>query len=121
MAYTTASPPCATLICPSSSVLHHVLRMVMFMNTEVNFLGQLRHPNLVKLIGYCCEDDHIFLVYEFMFRGSLENHLFRKTGAPLSWPTRMMIAFGAAKGLAFLHNAERPVIYRDFKTSNNCK
>ncbi|KAG0457734.1 hypothetical protein HPP92_022891 [Vanilla planifolia] len=36
--------------------------------TEVNFLGQLRHPNLVKLIGYCCEDDHRLLVYEFMFR-----------------------------------------------------
>ncbi|XP_027928360.1 probable serine/threonine-protein kinase PBL8 [Vigna unguiculata] len=86
--------------------------------TEVNFLGQLRHPNLVKLIGYCCEDDHRLLVYEFMFRGSLENHLFRKATVPLSWATRMMIAFGAAKGLAFLHNAERPVIYRDFKTSN---
>ncbi|XP_073037921.1 probable serine/threonine-protein kinase PBL8 isoform X1 [Primulina eburnea] len=90
--------------------------------TEVNFLGQLRHPNLVKLIGYCCEDDHRLLVYEFMFRGSLENHLFRsrhpETTAPLSWSTRMMIALGAAKGLAFLHNAERPVIYRDFKTSN---
>ncbi|XP_038988291.1 probable serine/threonine-protein kinase PBL8 isoform X2 [Phoenix dactylifera] len=86
--------------------------------TEVNFLGQLRHPNLVKLIGYCCEDDHRLLVYEFMFRGSLENHLFRKTAAPLSWATRMSIALGAAKGLAFLHNAERPVIYRDFKTSN---
>ncbi|KAL2899714.1 putative serine/threonine-protein kinase PBL8 [Bienertia sinuspersici] len=86
--------------------------------TEVNFLGQLRHPNLVKLIGYCCEDDHRLLVYEFMFRGSLENHLFRKAVSPLSWSTRMMIALGAAKGLAFLHNAERPVIYRDFKTSN---
>ncbi|XP_074559626.1 putative serine/threonine-protein kinase PBL8 [Curcuma longa] len=86
--------------------------------TEVNFLGQLRHPNLVKLIGYCCEDDHRLLVYEFMFRGSLENHLFRKTTAPLSWATRMSIALGAAKGLAFLHNAERPIIYRDFKTSN---
>ncbi|KAL9425752.1 hypothetical protein AB3S75_032672 [Citrus x aurantiifolia] len=86
--------------------------------TEVNFLGQLRHPNLVKLIGYCCEDDHRLLVYEFMFRGSLENHLFRKATVPLAWATRMMIAFGAAKGLAFLHNAERPVIYRDFKTSN---
>lgn len=48
--------------------------------TEVNFLGQLRHPNLVKLIGYCCEDDHRLLVYEFMFRGSLENHLFRSMG-----------------------------------------
>ncbi|KAM7264910.1 hypothetical protein ACFE04_002593 [Oxalis oulophora] len=86
--------------------------------TEVNFLGQLRHTNLVKLIGYCCEDDHRLLVYEFMFRGSLENHLFRKATVPLSWSTRMMIALGAAKGLAFLHNAERPVIYRDFKTSN---
>ncbi|PKA61814.1 Serine/threonine-protein kinase [Apostasia shenzhenica] len=76
--------------------------------TEVNFLGQLRHPNLVKLIGYCCEDDHRLLVYEFMFRGSLENHLFRKTAAPLPWATRMSIALGAAKGLAFLHTAERP-------------
>ncbi|KAI4324565.1 hypothetical protein MLD38_030043 [Melastoma candidum] len=86
--------------------------------TEVNFLGQLRHTNLVKLIGYCCEEDHRLLVYEFMFRGSLENHLFRKVKSVLPWATRMMIALGAAKGLAFLHNAERPVIYRDFKTSN---
>ncbi|KAF5750696.1 hypothetical protein HS088_TW03G01035 [Tripterygium wilfordii] len=52
--------------------------------TEVNFLGQLRHPNLVKLIGYCCEDDHRLLVYEFMFRGSLENHLFRKEKQSIS-------------------------------------
>ncbi|KAK3119613.1 hypothetical protein QOZ80_9AG0672830 [Eleusine coracana subsp. coracana] len=86
--------------------------------TEVNFLGQLRHPNLVKLIGYCCEDDHRLLVYEFMFRGSLENHLFRKTAWTLPWATRMSIALGAAKGLACLHNAQKPVIYRDFKTSN---
>lgn len=44
---------------------------------EVNFLGQLCHPNLVKLIGYCLEDEHRLLVYEFMPKGSLENHLFR--------------------------------------------
>jgi len=44
---------------------------------EVNFLGDLVHPNLVKLIGYCIEDDQRLLVYEFMPRGSLENHLFR--------------------------------------------
>jgi serine/threonine protein kinase len=36
----------------------------------------------------------------------------------LPWGTRMKIAIGAAKGLAFLHGAEKPVIYRDFKTSN---
>lgn len=85
---------------------------------EVNFLGDLLHPNLVKLIGYCIEDDQRLLVYEFMPRGSLENHLFRRS-LPLPWSVRMKIALGAAKGLAFLHEeAERPVIYRDFKTSN---
>ncbi|KAJ4979558.1 hypothetical protein NE237_010338 [Protea cynaroides] len=87
---------------------------------EVNYLGQLYHPNLVKLIGYCLEDEHRLLVYEFMPRGSLENHLFRRGSyfQPLSWNLRMKVAFGAAKGLAFLHGAETKVIYRDFKTSN---
>ncbi|KAG6519649.1 hypothetical protein ZIOFF_023146 [Zingiber officinale] len=42
----------------------------------------------------------------------------QETAAPLSGATRMPIAFGAAKGLAFLHNDERPVIYHDFNTSN---
>ncbi|EOY03410.1 hypothetical protein QUC31_017735 [Theobroma cacao] len=85
---------------------------------EVNYLGDLLHSNLVKLIGYCIEDNQRLLVYEFMPRGSLENHLFRRS-LPLPWSTRMKIALGAAKGLAFLHEeAERPVIYRDFKTSN---
>ncbi|KAE8803729.1 Protein kinase APK1A, chloroplastic [Hordeum vulgare] len=44
---------------------------------EVNYLGQLSHPNLVRLVGYCLEDEQCLLVYEFMPRGSLENHLFR--------------------------------------------
>ncbi|XP_058112082.1 serine/threonine-protein kinase PBL35-like isoform X1 [Magnolia sinica] len=84
---------------------------------EVDFLGQLHHPNLVKLIGYCIEDDQRLLVYEFMARGSLENHLFRRA-LPLPWSSRLKIALGAAKGLAFLHGGAEPVIYRDFKTSN---
>lgn len=36
----------------------------------------------------------------------------------LPWLTRLKIAVGAAKGLAFLHGEEQPVIYRDFKASN---
>ncbi|XP_068650997.1 probable serine/threonine-protein kinase PBL16 [Aristolochia californica] len=85
---------------------------------EVIFLGQLSHPNLVKLIGYCCEDEHRMLIYEYMARGSVENNLFPRILLPLPWAIRMKIAYGAAKGLAFLHEAEKPVIYRDFKTSN---
>ncbi|PIN24381.1 Serine/threonine protein kinase [Handroanthus impetiginosus] len=87
---------------------------------EVNYLGQFSHPNLVKLIGYCLEDDYRLLVYEFMPRGSLENHLFRRGSyfQPLSWSLRLKVALGAAKGLAFLHAPDVKVIYRDFKTSN---
>nr|XP_010932408.1 serine/threonine-protein kinase RIPK [Elaeis guineensis] len=86
--------------------------------TEVIFLGQLRHPHLVRLIGYCCEDERRLLVYEYMEGGSLENHLFKRLLTSLPWSTRLKIAVGAAKGLAFLHGAEKPVIYRDFKASN---
>ncbi|CAN1293558.1 Probable serine/threonine-protein kinase PBL17 [Linum perenne] len=88
--------------------------------TEVNYLGKLSHSNLVKLIGYCCEDEHRLLVYEYMASGSLERHLFRRSGVgcTLTWSKRIKIAQDAAKGLAFLHDAERPVIYRDLKTSN---
>ncbi|PIN04900.1 Serine/threonine protein kinase [Handroanthus impetiginosus] len=85
---------------------------------EVNYLGQLRHPNLVKLIGYCCEGDHRLLVYEYMASGSLEKHLFLRVRAALTWHKRLKIALDAAKGLAFLHGVEKPIIYRDFKTSN---
>lgn len=49
----------------------------LIMQSEVNFLGRLSHPNLVKLLGYCWDDKELLLVYEFMQKGSLENHLFR--------------------------------------------
>lgn len=85
---------------------------------EVSYLGQLSHPNLVKLVGYCCEDEHRLLVYEYMASGCLEKHLFRRMSSTLTWLRRLKIALDAAKGLAFLHGLDRPIIYRDFKTSN---
>uniref|UniRef100_A0A7N0T0I2 Protein kinase domain-containing protein n=1 Tax=Kalanchoe fedtschenkoi TaxID=63787 RepID=A0A7N0T0I2_KALFE len=87
--------------------------------SEVSFLGRLTHPNLVKLLGYCWEGKELLLVYEYMPKGSLENHLFGRGSAvqPLTWDLRLKIAIGAARGLSFLHTAKQ-VIYRDFKTSN---
>ncbi|KAL5157652.1 putative serine/threonine-protein kinase PBL23 [Glycine soja] len=88
---------------------------------EILMLSMVQHPNLVKLIGYCAEDHHRILVYEFMANGSLENHLL-DIGAykePLDWKNRMKIAEGAARGLEYLHNSAEPaIIYRDFKSSN---
>ncbi|KAL7207280.1 hypothetical protein ACSBR1_029274 [Camellia fascicularis] len=86
--------------------------------TEVKFLGKFSHPNLVKLLGYCWEDDQLLLIYEYMQKGSLESHLFKRGLEPLSWETRLNIAIGAAQGLAFLHTTEKQVIYHDFKASN---
>ncbi|KAH7287589.1 hypothetical protein KP509_32G063700 [Ceratopteris richardii] len=84
---------------------------------EVEYLGELHHPNLVRLVGYCSEGENKLLAYEFMEYGSLDQHLFRKSSS-LSWMIRMKIALGAAKGLAFLHGHDPPIIFRDLKTSN---
>ncbi|XP_027921368.1 probable serine/threonine-protein kinase PIX13 isoform X2 [Vigna unguiculata] len=88
--------------------------------SEVNILGRLSHPNLVRLLGYCWDENQFLLVYEFMPKGSLDRHLYKRDHRtePLSWNTRLKIAIGAARGLVFLHANENNVIFRDFKTSN---
>lgn len=66
--------------------------MCWLVQSEVNFLGRLSHPNLVRLLGYCGEDRELLLVYEFMSKGSLENHLFRsKQPAPASDPPALAL------------------------------
>ncbi|KAL5728461.1 hypothetical protein ACHQM5_001540 [Ranunculus cassubicifolius] len=90
---------------------------------EVQFLGIVEHPNLVKLIGYCAVDGERgiqrLLVYEFMPNKTLNDHLFNTSLPNLPWVTRLRIALGAAQGLAYLHEElEVQVIYRDFKSSN---
>ncbi|ESW18191.1 hypothetical protein PHAVU_006G020700 [Phaseolus vulgaris] len=85
---------------------------------EVSYLGQLQHENLVKLIGYCLEGKNRLLVYEFMQKGSLENHLFRKGVQPMAWVIRVNIAISVARGLTFLHSLDQNVIFRDLKASN---
>ncbi|KAI5599762.1 hypothetical protein BDE02_02G216600 [Populus trichocarpa] len=88
---------------------------------EVLMLSLLHHQNLVNLVGYCADGDQRLLVYEYMPKGSLEDHLLDLTPEqkPLDWFSRMKIALGAAKGLEYLHDkANPPVIYRDLKSSN---
>ena len=75
--------------------------------TEVNVLGIVEHPNLVKLIGYCAEDDErgvqLLLIYEFMPNRSVEDHLSLRSTTHLSWARRLRIALDAARGLTYLH------------------
>lgn len=91
--------------------------------TEVNVLGIVEHPNLVKLVGYCAEDDERgiqrLLVYQYMPNGSVQDHLSSRFQTPLPWNVRLRIAKDAAGGLAYLHEGmEFQIIFRDFKSSN---
>lgn len=88
---------------------------------EVEMLSRLHHRNLVKLIGISIENDLRCLVYELVRNGSVESHLHGadKRKGPLDWDSRLKIALGAARGLAYLHEDSNPcVIHRDFKAGN---
>ncbi|KAG0544925.1 hypothetical protein BDA96_02G318100 [Sorghum bicolor] len=86
---------------------------------EVNSVGIIQHINLVKLIGFCCEDDKRLLVYEYMPNHSLDVHLFKANGTVLDWNLRYQIAIGVARGLAYLHTGCRDcIIHCDIKPEN---
>lgn len=95
---------------------------------EMETLGKIRHPNIVKILGYCATGLDRVLIYEFIEKGSLDQWLYNTSseedldpielGLPLSWHTRMKIIKGVANGLAFMHNLETPIIHRDIKASN---
>lgn len=61
---------------------------------------------------------HFFLLQCFVCKLVYCVHTGSSHFRPLSWNVRMKIALDAARGLAFLHNSDAKVIYRDFKTSN---
>ncbi|XP_071731844.1 probable receptor-like protein kinase At1g80640 [Rutidosis leptorrhynchoides] len=87
---------------------------------EVDWLGKLKHQNIINLLGYCVQDDTRFLVYEMMHQGSLESQLHGPTrGRALTWHRRMKVALDIARGLEYLHErCNPPVIHRDLKSSN---
>ena len=87
---------------------------------EVDIISRVHHRFLVSLVGYClAEGQRMLLVYEFLPNDTLEFHLHGKSGNVLDWPTRLRIALGSAKGLAYLHEDCHPkIIHRDIKASN---
>ncbi|KAF8391180.1 hypothetical protein HHK36_023481 [Tetracentron sinense] len=88
---------------------------------EIGTISALQHPNLVKLLGCCTEDNQLLIVYEYMENNSLAHALFgpKEIKSRLNWPTRVKICLGIAKGLAFLHEESKlKIVHRDVKPTN---
>jgi len=99
-------------------VISFVVCIYIIYDLQVSVLSQLRHPNLVKLIGSCPK---VFaLIYEYLPNGSLEDRLIsmRDNTPPLSWQTRIRIATELCSVLVYLHSAKPNIVHGDLKPSN---
>nr|XP_018674653.1 PREDICTED: serine/threonine-protein kinase CDL1 [Musa acuminata subsp. malaccensis] len=91
---------------------------------ELMIATSLRSPFVVPLLGFCIDQEGIFLVYKYVSGGSLDHHLHRQEkkkgrGKVLSWEVRYKVAMGIAHAVEYLHfGTDRCVIHRDIKPSN---
>ncbi|OAE19821.1 hypothetical protein AXG93_291s1020 [Marchantia polymorpha subsp. ruderalis] len=88
-------------------------------SAEIRTLGKIRHRNIVRLLGFCTNNEMNLLVYEYMPNGSLGEFLHGKKSGVLDWNMRYSIAVQAAHGLCYLHHDCSPlIVHRDVKSNN---
>ncbi|KAI3777879.1 hypothetical protein L1987_47682 [Smallanthus sonchifolius] len=86
---------------------------------EAYLLLGIHHKNLISLVGYCNDESHKGIIYEFMANGNLESHLFDTASSFLNWEERLQIVCDAAHGLEYLHHGcKPPIVHRDIKGTN---
>ncbi|KAL8227733.1 hypothetical protein R6Q57_015317 [Mikania cordata] len=89
---------------------------------EVGMISALQHPNLVRLYGCCVEGNQLSLIYEYMENNCVSRALFGRDKVlktMLTWPVRLKICLGIARGLLYLHEeSQLKIVHRDIKTSN---
>ncbi|WJX12605.1 hypothetical protein P8452_03083 [Trifolium repens] len=86
----------------------------------LNSLASMRNDNLVRLRGFCCsrERDECFLIYDFVPNGKLSRFLDLQESDEevLEWSTRVSIAKGIAKGMAYLHSNKPVIIHQNISS-----
>ncbi|KAM5588343.1 protein STRUBBELIG-RECEPTOR FAMILY 3-like [Rosa sericea] len=87
----------------------------------VSNISEIRHANIVELVGYCAEHDQRLLVYKYCRNGSLHDalHTDDEIHQKLSWTVRIRVALGAARALEYLHAVcQPPIVHHNFKSAN---
>ncbi|KAJ1419602.1 Tyrosine-protein kinase, active site [Sesbania bispinosa] len=87
---------------------------------EVRVLSKIKHRHIVKLYGFCLHKRIMFLIYQYMEKGSLFSVLYDDAEAmELDWKKRVDIVKGIAHALSYLHNdCNPPIVHRDIATTN---
>ena len=90
-------------------------------DAEIKTFFSFRHPNIVKLLGFCKTADMAVLLYEYEPAGSVDRHLEdSELAAKLSWPCRSKIVKGLLAAIHHLHTYDPsgPCYHRDVKPGN---
>ncbi|TYH01018.1 hypothetical protein ES288_A09G023600v1 [Gossypium darwinii] len=87
---------------------------------EIKFLTEIRHKNIVKLHGFCLHNRCMFLIYEYMEKGSLFYALsIDEEAVELDWTKRVNIVKGVAHALSYMHHdCNPPIVHRDISSNN---
>ncbi|KAL6499193.1 Proline-rich receptor-like protein kinase perk8 [Orobanche hederae] len=86
---------------------------------EVEIISRIHHRHLVSLVGYCIFENQRLLVYDYVPNNTLHYHLHDEGKPVMEWASRVKVAAGAARGLAYLHEDCQPrIIHRDIKSTN---
>ncbi|PWZ06885.1 Protein STRUBBELIG-RECEPTOR FAMILY 8 [Zea mays] len=88
---------------------------------EVECILDIKHPNILELVGYCAEYGQRLLVYNHFSRTTLDDTLHdgEDTESALSWNARLQVALGSGKALEYLHASfQPPIVHQNFEPAN---
>jgi len=80
---------------------------------EAKVIANLYHPNIITMYEYNETHGLLYIVMEYIEKGSLETYLAQQS---LDWGKAVKLAIAIAKGLKYAHH--RKIIHRDVKPSN---
>ncbi|KAJ0772238.1 putative protein kinase RLK-Pelle-LRR-III family [Helianthus annuus] len=89
---------------------------------QMELVGNIRHENVVTLRAYYYSKDEKLMVYDYFDQGSVSSMLHAKRDenrTPLDWDSRLRIAIGAARGIAYIHTQSGgKLVHGNIKASN---